>query len=123
MLAYAAALYGMETEELEQACGTHDIASVVAKTRRVALTPRFSARLASYLQSGEFRVVVLDDAPADLIRIARYLSDVSDRLLVDVLTVHQFVLGPGEGSEVLLVPERVDLDRAPSLFRRRRCAR
>ena len=72
----------------------------------------FRANLTAYLASGEFRVVVvLDDAPADLISIARYLSDMGGRLLVDVLTVHQFTMGSGEGGETLLVPERVSTAR------------
>jgi hypothetical protein len=115
VLAYAATLYGMEPEELARVSRTADIAAAVASEDQTGYfdADGFSANLASYLRSGEFRVVVvLDDAPEDLIQIARYLSDVSDRLLVDVLTVHQFSVGSGEDAEVLLVPERIDLDRS-----------
>jgi hypothetical protein len=123
VLSYAAALYGMTLDEVEGRCARYlgsrrlnDISSAVASESQTGPFDgeAFRANLTAYLASGEFRVVVvLDDAPADLISIARYLSDMGGRLLVDVLTVHQFTMGSGEGGETLLVPERVDLDRTP----------
>jgi hypothetical protein len=123
VLSYAAALYAMTVADLEQRCaaylvgkGHHDIAAAVASEDQTGAfdAERFQTNLAFYLASGEFRVVVvLDDAPSDLVTIARYLDDVGDRLLIDVLTVHQFTVGSDESGEMILVPERVDLDRPP----------
>lgn len=123
VLAYAAALYGMSLADLEDKCsgyvglgGFADIAAAVAAEDQTGgFDPEgFRSRLASYLASGEFRVViVLDDAPNDLVVLARYLSAMAGRILVDVLTVHQFKVGPEDTPELILVPERVDLDRPP----------
>lgn len=122
VLSYAAALYGMRISELEEKCskylgkrGFADIGEGGGQESQTgAFDPEaFRSGLSSYLASGEFRVVVvLDDAPADLVILARYLSDMGERLLVDVLTVHQFIIGTDQ-DEAILVPERVDLDRPP----------
>lgn len=74
--------------------------------------------LAESLASGSFRIVlILDDAPTELVRLVGYLEAVSDRISIDLITVAAYDIG---GSRVL-VPQRVDpgrsVDDAPSAKR------
>lgn len=123
VLSYAAALYEMSPEQLEVICAgylaTHDFGSIVAAVKAEDQAgsfdeEAFDSNLSSYLAEGRFRVVVvLDDAPPDLRMLARYLAVVGERLVVDIVSVQQFEVG----NEVVIVPERIDLDRpieAPS---------
>ena len=79
-------------------------------TRWVPSTRRASREgLAASLSEGRFRLVlVLDDAPEELVRLIGYLEVVTvDRLLIDLVTVASYRIG---GSEVI-VPQRVEAER------------
>ncbi len=57
------------------------------------------------LAEGRFRLVlVLDDAPAELVRLVGYLGAVADKLLIDLVTVTAYEIA---GTQVI-VPQRVD---------------
>jgi hypothetical protein len=68
----------------------------------------FDQALAEHLGAGSFRLVlVLDSAPDELVRLVGYLETVSDKLVIDLVTVSAFdVNGTG-----ILVPQRVDPER------------
>ena len=66
---------------------------------------RFDEGLATSLREGRFRLVlVLDEAPAELIRLVGYLASIADKVLIDLITVSSFSIG---GQEII-VPQRVD---------------
>jgi hypothetical protein len=68
----------------------------------------FRSSLAAHLSAGSFRLVlILDSAPIELIRLVGYLVSVTDKLVVDLITVSSFDVG---GSKIL-VPQRVDPER------------
>jgi hypothetical protein len=52
-------------------------------------------------------VLVLDEAPEELVRLVGYLEAVTEGLLIDLVTVSSYQVG---GSQVL-VPQRVDPER------------
>jgi alkylated DNA nucleotide flippase Atl1 len=69
----------------------------------------FRAGLEGAFAEGSFRVVfVLDEAPIELVRLVGYLESVTERLVLDLVTVRAYEIG---GSRVL-VPQRVDPGRA-----------
>jgi hypothetical protein len=72
----------------------------------------FAARLARCLAEGRIRcVVVIDEAPEDMVRMAGYLQDISnDRLDVDVVTVTAYEVGDTQ----ILVPQLVEPGRVIS---------
>jgi hypothetical protein len=60
------------------------------------------------LFSGHFRLVlVLDEAPEELVALVKYLESVTDGLLIDLVAVSAYELG---GSQVV-IPQRVDAER------------
>jgi hypothetical protein len=68
----------------------------------------FAAGLTSSLREGRFRLVlVLDEAPPELIRLVGYLEAVADKLVIDLITVAAYETG---GTQ-LVVPQRVDPER------------
>lgn len=70
----------------------------------------FASGLAESLGQGRFRVVlVLDDAPEELVRLVGFLETVTDKLVIDLVTVSAYELG---GSRIL-VPQRVHPERRP----------
>jgi hypothetical protein len=114
-LGYAAALQGMTLEELEQGAVRAELArrgheSLAAAARAAdqedALdVEEFRSALAENLESGAFQIVlVLDDAPQELVRLAGYLERVTDGVLLDLVTVSAFEIG----GRRILVPQRVD---------------
>jgi alkylated DNA nucleotide flippase Atl1 len=71
---------------------------------------RFREGLDSSFATGSFRLVfVLDQAPSELVRLVGYLESVTERLTIDLVGVAAYDIG---GSKVL-VPQRVDPERAP----------
>jgi len=68
----------------------------------------FQLALDENLSSGHFRVVlVLDEAPAELVRLVGYLEAVAGDLLIDLITVAAYEIN---GSRII-VPQRVDPER------------
>lgn len=116
VLAYAAVLYGLsverlETEILAQHLATRDYASLADAARQLEQTASFDEEaftqaLAESLRRGSFRLVlVLDEAPAELIRLAGYLQAITDTLVViDLITVTSYDVA---GTQIL-VPQRID---------------
>ena len=115
VLAYAAYLHGLETSTL-----TRDVLGHHLRTRgydgladAIAANDQegsfdadvFAAGLADCLTTGRFRLVfVLDDAPPELTRLIGYLSSMTDKLLIDLITVAAYQVG---GSQII-VPQRVE---------------
>lgn len=68
----------------------------------------FDAGLRDSLGAGKFRLVlVLDDAPTELIRLVGYLQSVAPELVIDLVAVAAYEVN---GTR-MLVPQRVDSDR------------
>src|SRR5215216_1849255 len=120
VLTYAAYLHGIERVELErvvlashlQRRGYENLISAVANDdqERSLDTEAFDQGLAESLASGWFRIViVLDAAPVELVRLVGYLEAVTDKLLIDLVTVSAFEVN---GSRIL-VPQRVEPERWP----------
>jgi hypothetical protein len=118
VLAYAASLYGMDSAAFEQdvlgrhlpARGYDTLAGAVAAADQTgAFDPEaFAAGLADSLSQGRFRLVlVLDAAPAELVRLVGYLGVISEQLVIDLITVTAYTVA---GSTVL-VPQRVEPER------------
>jgi len=115
VLSYAASLRGLTAETFERdVLGVHlrkrgfdnlVAAAAEADQEGVFDQQEFLDGISQCLASGSFRLVlVLDDAPEELVRVVGYLEDVSERLTVDLVTVSEFNV---DGSR-LLVPRRVD---------------
>jgi hypothetical protein len=49
-------------------------------------------------------VLVLDDAPAELVRLVGYLEGIAQQLTIDLVTVSRYQMGDVEA----IVPQRVD---------------
>ena len=65
----------------------------------------FEEALAESLSQGRFRVViVLDEAPEDLVNLVGYLEEVTDRLVIDLVTVAAYEVG----DQKIVVPTRVE---------------
>jgi len=115
VLAYASELNGLNLAELESVV----LANHLRKRDYTSLTHalesndqqgsfepgEFSDSLEEHLQEGKFRlVIVLDSAPPELVRLVGYLESVTNKLVIDLVTVSLYEVG---GSSVL-VPQRVD---------------
>lgn len=122
ILTYAAYLRGMSVETLErdilrthiQKRGYENLAQAVAgDDQEGAFEPEtFAATLESSLGDGHFRLVlILDEAPPELVRLVGYLSAVADKLIIDLITVATYEIG---GSQVV-VPQRVEAEREPDI--------
>lgn len=60
------------------------------------------------LKAGKFRLVlVLDDAPAELVRLVGYLQSIAPELVIDLVSVAAYEVNGAR----MLVPQRVDSDR------------
>lgn len=118
VLAYAAALHGLSPDRLERdVLGSHlrtrgystlaDAASSADQEGGFD-SSEFSLGLNQSLADGRFRLVlVLDQAPPELVRLVGYLEVIADRLLIDLITIAAYDVG---GSKVL-VPHRVEPER------------
>lgn len=118
ILAYAAFLRGTSRDDFEHAM----LASHLAKRHYTGVfeaveqgTQDGSVQADSFLQAldaslatGAFRLVlVLDEAPAELVRLVGYLETVAPELTIDLVTVSRYSV---DGTTVL-VPQRVDPER------------
>ncbi len=119
VLTYAAYLNGLDASVLEKDVlerhlrdrGYADLAGAVADDDQVGSfdAGAFAEGLAGSLSQGRFRLVlVLDDAPEELVRLIGYLETVTaDRLLIDLVTVSSYRIGDSE----VIVPQRVEAER------------
>jgi hypothetical protein len=124
VLTYAAYLHGMDSDTLERDVlashlrdrGHSSLSDAAAGNDQTGTfdADRFTEGLDDSLQTGRFRLVlVLDDAPEELVRLVGYLETVTDGLLIDLVTVTSYELA---GSQVM-VPQRIDPehpDRVPA---------
>jgi len=119
ILTYAAYLRGLDRAALERdILGSHLVRRGYASLAEAASANdqegtfdelSFNAALAECLADGRFRLVlVLDDAPAELVRLVGYLEAVADKLIIDLVTVAAYEVA---GSQVV-VPQRVDPERS-----------
>jgi hypothetical protein len=113
ILAYAAALQELSLERLEVLLAPHlgrlGYVDVFAAASAAAQAPldsdAFGAALEASLESGEFRLVlVLDEAPAELVRLVGYFDRVAPAVLIDLVAVAAFEI---DGRRIL-VPQRLD---------------
>ena len=110
VLGYAAYLYGMQRQDLEHLLAPHlarrGVTDLFAAVEDGTLDEEdFRAAVAESLSSGRLRVViVLDEAPDDLVQLIAFLEATSDGLIVDLITVARFDFG---GQQVV-VPHRVE---------------
>ena len=120
VLTYAASLRGMSRATLEATilssqlakAGAESIADAVGAANQTGSFDRegFEAALDASLRTGAFRLVlVLDDAPSELVRLVSYLQSMIRELLIDLVTVAAYEVG---GSRVL-VPQRVEGEPEP----------
>jgi hypothetical protein len=109
VLTYAAYLRGMDSKTLQESVlGAHlrrrnldSLAGAVAAEdqERTFDQAAFSDGLERSLEAGQFRlVVVLDEAPQELVRLADYLDSGADKLIIDLITVSAYEVG---GARVL----------------------
>jgi hypothetical protein len=114
ILTYAAYLKGLDLQALEDLLRPH-----LARLEKAAVTDAVAAadqsgdfdlgtfreNLAASLVSGRFRLVlVLDEAPSELVQLVGYFESISTGVTVDLVTVSAFEAG----AEQILVPQRVD---------------
>jgi hypothetical protein len=114
ILTYAAYLKGLTTEDLEEILRPHlvqlDATSAADAARRSDQSGEFDDRLfseglAESLSAGAFRLVlVLDEAPSELVQLVGYLESISNGVVLDLITVSAYTAG----GEEILVPQRVD---------------
>ncbi len=120
VLTYAAYLRGLDPSHLEQQVlrrhldqrGYKSIGDAVAASDQEDSfdVDAFSSGLAESLGQGRFRlVVVLDEAPDELIELIGYLEAITDKLLIDLITVAAYSI---DGSQIL-VPQRMDTEQQP----------
>lgn len=118
VLTYAAYLRGLDPATLEQQVlgrhlaprGYQSLADAVAVNDQEGAFERaaFAEGLAESLDQGRFRlVIVLDSAPEELMRLTGYLESVTDKLLIDLVTVASYTVGETR----VLVPQRVEWER------------
>jgi hypothetical protein len=114
ILTYAAYLKGLSIPALEEVLRPHldkaDASSLLDLVRSSEQSAEvegveFSDGLAESLATGAFRLVlVLDEAPSELVQLVGYLESISSGVVVDLVTVAAYEAG----AEQLLVPQRVD---------------
>lgn len=115
ILSYAAFLRGTSIETLESSVlggnltklGYKTIADVARQQDQTGAfdIEAFRSALRESLRTGAFRlVVVLDSAPAELVRLFGYLESIGEHLTLDLVTVAKYVVG----DEEVLVPQRVE---------------
>jgi hypothetical protein len=125
VLAYASHLHGMDQQHFEGEVlrrhlhdrGFDDLYGAIAGAEELA--DGFGRRdfyrgVSDSLAEGRFRlVIVLDEAPEDLVRLVGYLEHVTDRLVIDLVTVASYdVNGQQIAIPTRVEPERWRADRA-----------
>ena len=117
-LAYAAGLHRITVRELEERIladhlrksGHERLADAVAEAEGSHFNrDEFYAKLAAHLDRGSFRlVIVLDDAPAQLVRLMGYLESITaDDISVDLVKVSAYQIN----DDRILIPQRIDPER------------
>lgn len=114
ILAYAAYLRGMSLADVESQIAPFIAAAGVTSLAAYAQSKdqdgtlditSFTSGVEESLATGRFRlVIVLDDAPHELIRLAGYLELIGEHLVIDLVTVKAYDVA---GSRIV-VPQRVD---------------
>jgi hypothetical protein len=114
ILTYAAYLKGLAIPALEEILRPHldkaEAASLLELVRNSEQSAEvegveFADGLAESLATGSFRLVlVLDEAPSELVQLVGYLESISAGVVIDLVTVAAYEAG----GEQLLVPQRVD---------------
>lgn len=114
ILTYAAYLKELDLSELELALKSQldraDARTILDLVRKSDQSQEveeadFSQGLSESLATGAFRLVlVLDEAPSELVQLVGYLESISSGVVLDLITVASYETG----SERLLVPQRVD---------------
>ena len=115
VLAYAAALHGVGAEELERRIlarhlGGHALLDVVRESAQAEAVDAddFRTNLDTALRDGSFRLVlVLDQAPQELVKLVGYLEAVTQGLVIDLVTVTSYKIGDRR----VVVPQRVEPER------------
>ena len=118
-LSYAASLYGITVKKLEgtilarklQDKGHKSLADAVEEStdRSDFNRDEFYRKLATHLDKGSFRlVIVLDDVRKELIHLAGYLDAITtDAVDVDIVTVSSYMINNAQ----ILIPQRIDTER------------
>jgi hypothetical protein len=119
LLTYAAYLKGLAASDLEDVLRPHltraDVTSIAHAVSQADQAGEFDERefgaaLTESLTEGAFRLVlVLDEAPSELVQLVGYLESIAPSVALDLITVSSFEVG----SEQMLVPQRVDPDYQP----------
>ncbi len=119
ILTYAAYLKGLTAAELAdlarsqlQRTDATSIAELVARGDQSGEFDRqsFADGMTESLAAGAFRLVlVLDEAPSELVQLVGYLESVTSGITLDLITVASYTAG----IEEILVPHRVDPDYEP----------
>jgi hypothetical protein len=115
ILSYAAHLHGLDGASFEQQVlsshlqkrGFSTLAEAIIANDQENIfdSNTFAQGLSESLRDGRFRLVlVLDEAPDDLVKLIGYLQTVTDRLLIDLITVASFQIA----STQILIPQRVE---------------
>lgn len=115
ILTYAAYLKGLSVDGFEELLRPHlakqDAISIAEAARRSDVSgeldeSEFAAGIEESLATGGFRLVlVLDEAPSELVQLVGYLESISSSSIVlDLVTVAAYEAG----GQQLLVPQRVD---------------
>jgi len=114
ILTYAAYLKGLAIPALEEVLRPHlekaEVRSLLELVRSSEQSAEvesveFADGLAESLATGSFRLVlVLDEAPSELVQLVGYLESISAGVVIDLVTVAAYEAG----GEQLLVPQRVD---------------
>lgn len=119
VLAYASHLHAMDQEHLEgdvlrrhlRHRGFDDLYNAIAGAEEPGDgigRREFYRGVADSLAEGRFRlVIVLDEAPEDLVRLVGYLEHVTDRLVIDLVTVASYDVN----GQQILIPTRVEPER------------
>ena len=115
-LAYAAGLHGSTIEKLEgdilgQHLGGKHLADAIEEAHPTAPFDRdeFYENLSAHLETGKFRlVIVLDDAPRQLVRLMGYLETITtDQIVIDLVQVSSYEVNGAQ----ILVTQRIDPSR------------
>jgi alkylated DNA nucleotide flippase Atl1 len=115
ILSYAAFLAGLDYQTVErEILSAHlerraydSLAAAAAEVDEEASSDvdGFYGGLSESLSTGAFRLVlILDEAPEELVRLVGYLESVGDKLVIDLITVASYEVA---GSQ-LIVPQRID---------------
>jgi hypothetical protein len=115
VLAYAAALHGVSAEQFEREVlarhlGGRNLIDVVHESAQEESVEafEFAETLSSTLREGTFRLVlVLDQAPDDLVRLVGYVEAVTFGLSIDLVTLAAYEIGDRR----VIVPQRVEPER------------